>query len=251
MSELNFKKTGFISWMAKNPVTANLAMVFLLFGGFFSIFTVKQEVFPDFEIDTVRVSVSYPGASPEEVEKRKQKEEQKLQKQLEEEEFVCPDTVDEIDWDSWDPEERCVLTYVKNDNQVLLINKKQGIGRGLINGPGGHIELEETAIEAAYREFEEETGYTTDNLEYVGTLNFQFKDGLSMRGYVYIGEGAKGQLRDNEEATPFWCPIDALPLDQMWEDDKLWLEKALNGEKFVGNFIFDNEKMLSHNIIFE
>lgn len=188
---------------------------------------------------------------PEEVEKRKQKEEQKLQKQLEEEQFICPDTVDEIDWDSWDPEERCVITYVKNDNQVLLINKKQGIGKGLINGPGGHIELEETAIEAAYREFEEETGYTTDNLEYVGTLNFQFKDGLSMRGYVYVGEGAQGQLRDNEEATPFWCPIDALPLDQMWEDDKLWLEKALNGEKFVGNFIFDKEKMLSHNIIFE
>ncbi len=188
---------------------------------------------------------------PEEAEKRKQKEEEKLLKEIEKETFNCPDSVDEIDWDAWDPEERCVLSYVKEGDKVLLINKKQGIGKGLVNGPGGHIELEETAIEAAYRELEEETGYTTENLEYVGTLNFQFKDGLSMRGYVYLGEGATGELKDNEEATPFWCPINELPLDKMWEDDKLWLDRALKGEKFVGNFIFDGEKMLSHDVVFE
>lgn len=188
---------------------------------------------------------------PEEAEKKRQKEEEKLLKEQETEVFVCPDSVDEIDWDAWDPEERCVLSYVKEGDKVLLINKKQGIGKGLVNGPGGHIELEETAIEAAYREFEEETGYTAENLEYVGTLNFQFKDGLSMRGYVYLGEGATGELRDNDEATPFWCSIDELPLDKMWEDDKLWLDRALKGEKFVGNFIFDGEKMLSHEVIFE
>ncbi|MDC7236302.1 MAG: 8-oxo-dGTP diphosphatase [Sphaerochaetaceae bacterium] len=188
---------------------------------------------------------------PEEAEKKRQKEEEKLLKEQENNTFVCPDSVDEIDWDAWDPEERCVLAYVKEGDKVLLINKKQGIGKGLINGPGGHIELEETAIEAAYREFEEETGYTAENLEYVGTLNFQFKDGLSMRGYVYLGEGAKGELRDNDEATPFWCPINELPLDKMWEDDKLWLDRALKGEKFVGNFIFDGEKMLSHDVVFE
>ncbi len=193
----------------------------------------------------------YLEAHPEEAEKKRLEEEEKQKTEEEENKFVCPDTVDEIDWEAWDPEERCVLSYVKQDNEVLLINKKKGIGKGLINGPGGHIELEETATEAAYREFEEETGYVAKNLEYVGTLNFQFKDGLSMRGYVYIGEGAHGELKDNDEATPFWCPINKLPLDDMWEDDKLWLERALKGDKFEANFIFDGEKMLSHEVIFE
>ncbi len=188
---------------------------------------------------------------PEEAEKKRLKEEEAQRQEEEENTFVCPEDVSEIDWDAWDPEERCVLSYVIKDNNVLLINKKQGLGKGLVNGPGGHIELEETAIEAAYREFKEETGYTADNLKYTGTLNFQFKDGLSMRGYVYVGNGAQGELIDNEEATPFWCPLDQLPLDKMWEDDELWLEKALNGEKFIGNFIFDGEKMLSHSIEFE
>ena len=60
--------TGSIAWMAKNSVAANLMMAVLLIGGLFMGFNVKQEVFPEFSIDMVIISVSYPGASPEEVE---------------------------------------------------------------------------------------------------------------------------------------------------------------------------------------
>lgn len=59
---------GAISWMARNPVAANLLMVVLLVGGFIIQRQIKQEVFPEFDMDTVQVSVAYPGASPEEVE---------------------------------------------------------------------------------------------------------------------------------------------------------------------------------------
>ncbi|HRR28045.1 MAG TPA: efflux RND transporter permease subunit [Victivallales bacterium] len=58
-----------ISWMVKNPVAANLLMLFFIIGGLFSLLRIKQEVFPDLTLDTVTVSVAYPGASPEEVEK--------------------------------------------------------------------------------------------------------------------------------------------------------------------------------------
>jgi multidrug efflux pump subunit AcrB len=59
---------GAIAWMAANPVTSNLFMIFLLVGGFFWGTQIKQEVFPEFELDRVEISVGYPGASPEEVE---------------------------------------------------------------------------------------------------------------------------------------------------------------------------------------
>ncbi|MCP4755392.1 MAG: efflux RND transporter permease subunit [Proteobacteria bacterium] len=56
--------------MTSNPVTANLLMVFFLAGGAFVILTsVKQEVFPAFEREQVVISVAYPKASPEEIEK--------------------------------------------------------------------------------------------------------------------------------------------------------------------------------------
>ncbi|MGE9291203.1 MAG: efflux RND transporter permease subunit, partial [Puniceicoccales bacterium] len=61
-------KKGPIAWMTAHSVTANLIMLLFLVGGLFAAFTVKQEVFPEFALDFVNVSVSYPGASPEEVE---------------------------------------------------------------------------------------------------------------------------------------------------------------------------------------
>ncbi len=63
------KNTGPIAWMAGNSVAANLIMAVLLFGGLFMGLNIKQEVFPEFSLGIVNISVAYPGASPEEVEK--------------------------------------------------------------------------------------------------------------------------------------------------------------------------------------
>lgn len=59
---------GPIAWMTKNKVAANLLMFVFLVGGLIVGSKVKQEIFPEFELDIVNVSVLYPGASPEEVE---------------------------------------------------------------------------------------------------------------------------------------------------------------------------------------
>lgn len=63
------KNKGPLSWMAGNSVAANLLMLVLLIGGIIMGMSIKQEIFPEFATDTIIVSVSYPGASPEEVEK--------------------------------------------------------------------------------------------------------------------------------------------------------------------------------------
>lgn len=60
---------GAIAWMASNPVAANLIMLLCLVGGLLMTTRIKQEVFPEFESEIVTVTVAYPGASPEEVEK--------------------------------------------------------------------------------------------------------------------------------------------------------------------------------------
>jgi len=62
-------RKGPLSWMAGNSVASNLLMVALIFGGLLFIRFIKQEVFPEFALDIVTVSVVYPGASPEEVER--------------------------------------------------------------------------------------------------------------------------------------------------------------------------------------
>jgi multidrug efflux pump subunit AcrB len=63
------RKRGPISWMAGRSVTANLLMLVLLIGGFIMGQNISKDVFPDFELDLVTISLIYPGASPEEVER--------------------------------------------------------------------------------------------------------------------------------------------------------------------------------------
>ena len=57
-----------IAWFTRNGVAANLLMLLLVFGGGYSVLTVKREMFPFFSLDTVVVRVPYPGASPSEIE---------------------------------------------------------------------------------------------------------------------------------------------------------------------------------------
>ncbi|MCK5311347.1 MAG: efflux RND transporter permease subunit, partial [Desulfobacteraceae bacterium] len=69
IQEVDQKNTkGPIAWMAGNSVAANLIMAILLIGGLFMGWNTKQEVFPEFSLNMVNISIAYPGASPEEVE---------------------------------------------------------------------------------------------------------------------------------------------------------------------------------------
>jgi multidrug efflux pump subunit AcrB len=54
--------------MAHNHVAANLLMMVFIIGGLAMGFSVKQEVFPEINLDRIQVSVAYPGAGPDEVE---------------------------------------------------------------------------------------------------------------------------------------------------------------------------------------
>jgi multidrug efflux pump subunit AcrB len=55
--------------MAKNGIAANVMMLILVVGGLATLSSsIKQEVFPEVDLDEIMVVVPYPGASPEEVE---------------------------------------------------------------------------------------------------------------------------------------------------------------------------------------
>ena len=58
-----------IDWFARNHVAANLLMFGVIAAGLLAYPTIKQSVFPDFELDYVSVTVVYPGSSPEDIEK--------------------------------------------------------------------------------------------------------------------------------------------------------------------------------------
>ena len=59
---------GMIEWFARNSVAANLVMAFIVMSGIVAVTTVREEVFPEIDLDRISIQVAYLGAAPEEVE---------------------------------------------------------------------------------------------------------------------------------------------------------------------------------------
>ncbi len=55
-------------WSVEHRVSVNLIMWFIILTGLFRACEMRREIFPQFSLDMIAVSVLYPGASPEEVE---------------------------------------------------------------------------------------------------------------------------------------------------------------------------------------
>ena len=58
----------------------------------------------------------------------------------------------------------------------------------------------------------------------------------------------QGEPHETGEAIPFWKPVDAVPYDEMWEDDRHWLPHMLAGSGFTAYFTFDGERMLTKEV---
>jgi 8-oxo-dGTP diphosphatase len=159
-----------------------------------------------------------------------------------------PRSVDAIDWETWAPTDRATLLFVIRDGEILLIHKKRGLGAGKINGPGGRIDPGESPPECAIREVREELEVTPTGLRECGEHRFQFVDGYSIHVHVFTATGCDGVPRETDEAVPLWAPLDRVPYDEMWEDDRIWLPVLLGGKSFTGWWIFDGETMVDHHL---
>tara|TARA_B100001057_G_scaffold478427_1_gene548860 strand:+ start:3876 stop:7046 length:3171 start_codon:yes stop_codon:yes gene_type:complete len=95
-----------IAWFAKNGVAANLLLGIIVISGIFSIRGMKMELFPDFDLDLVSISVAYPGAAP-----------------LEVEDGICKQIEEKI-WDLSGIKE--IVSYSREDQGVVGVQVERG-----------------------------------------------------------------------------------------------------------------------------
>lgn len=133
------------------------------------------------------------------------------------------------------------LCFVVDDNRVLLIEKRRGLGEGWYNGPGGKCEADETPRECAIREVREEVGIEVTDLDKVGELTFLQNGTGHTFCHVYRTDSFTGEPTPSSEAQPEWVPVEDVPYDQMWEDDRLWLPGVLAGKTVRGRFAFEGD----------
>ena len=161
--------------------------------------------------------------------------------------MTAPHRLTDVDWTTWTPHVRATLLFVVRQGEILLIRKKRGLGAGKVNGPGGKLDPGETLRDCAIREVKEELGVTPLDPRRCGELSFQFTDGLALHVAVFLASDCAGIATETDEAAPLWTPLDAIPYDEMWADDRVWLPHALAGHSVRLRAIFEGDVMLDHS----
>lgn len=132
------------------------------------------------------------------------------------------------------------LGYLLDGDRLLLAMKKRGFGKGFYNGFGGKLEKDEGFEKALMREAEEELGVIPKRYANVADLTFYSKGRKEIFVKVYLITKWEGEPKESEEMKPVWFPVEKIPYDKMWVDDRFWLPKVLEGKKINGKFWFDD-----------
>ncbi len=136
------------------------------------------------------------------------------------------------------------LLLLRKDNQILLAKKKKGFGMGLFNGVGGKVEPGETIDQAMIRECQEEIHVTPTKYEKLGINTFEeyYKgEKAHLIFHLYVATEWEGNPEESEEMSPQWFNINNIPYNEMFKDDTHWLPLALNNQKFLGYFTFNED----------
>lgn len=142
----------------------------------------------------------------------------------------------------------CVVYLLRQragTTEVLLGEKRLGLGTGKVVAPGGKLEPGETPRAAAVREVHEEVGLVVAEaaLTLVGELTypFPFRPAWSQKSWAFLARGDWGEPAPSEELLARWLPLDELPLHRMWDDAKYWLPAALRGRPVTALFEFGED----------
>lgn len=129
-------------------------------------------------------------------------------------------------------------------DEILLGLKKSGFGSGKWNGFGGKIEVEENERSAAVRELREESGLDAlpNSLEHSAIITFSFEGKPAFECFVYLLRSWQGEPREADEMMrPQWFQNSAIPFDQMWAADRMWLPLVLKGRKFIADVDYSKD----------
>ena len=65
---MTVKNTGPVAFFAKHSVASNLLMILMILLGLFGMSNLNRQVMPDFSLEMIRITVEWPGASPQDIE---------------------------------------------------------------------------------------------------------------------------------------------------------------------------------------
>ena len=74
-----------------------------------------------------------------------------------------------------EPELNVIIVYDKTEEKILMCKREKEPYKGLFNLVGGKLEKDEEEYTAAYRELQEETGISSNDIKLTHIMNMEYK----------------------------------------------------------------------------
>ena len=100
-----------------------------------------------------------------------------------------------------------IVVFDEHADKMLMCKRRRNPYQGLSNFVGGKIETDEDGLEAAYRELEEETAITKDDIILSHLMDFTYHLGNCYLE-VYVGKLNKAVAVSGDENDLYWSTLD-------------------------------------------
>lgn len=154
-----------------------------------------------------------------------------------------------------------VLVYISRQDKTLMIyrnsSNRQDDHLGKWNGLGGKLELNESPVEAAIREVQEEAGlqFQSQDFQSLGFLQFpNFKPHKNEDWLVFVfsvdmkSDDHREPQRTNPEGELHWKKTSELLSLNLWPGDRHFVPNVIGRKPMLGTIWYQNSEVARHSI---
>ncbi|MCI8361935.1 MAG: 8-oxo-dGTP diphosphatase [Clostridia bacterium] len=144
------------------------------------------------------------------------------------------------------------VCYIERKGKYLMLHrtkKQNDINKEKWLGIGGKFEDKESPEECVIREVKEETGLTLNSVSLRGILTFINTICETEYIYVFTSNDFTGKLIECNEGELQWVDKDKVTSLNLWEGDKIFIEKIKEDTPFFTiKYVYDGDTLLNYDL---
>ena len=140
------------------------------------------------------------------------------------------------------------ICYIEQDGNYLMLHrtkKENDQSHDKWLGVGGKFDKDESPDECILREVKEETGLTLTSYQLRGVMTFVSDVWETEYMFIYTADEFEGELAECSEGDLQWIKKTEVMNLKLWEGDKIFLKKLIDGDGFFTvKMEYEGEKLV-------